>query len=454
VLASCQKEISYNRDANTTSTGSTPPTPAPTIFQKAYGGIKGDGINSIVQTKDGGFVMAGGTTSYGTGPGSAVGSIYLIRTNSFGDTIWTRTIRNAKDEDMSASSIQSTNDGGYIICGSTGVFDPSLWLTDMVLMKTDSSGRPLWTKSYKSTLNNITFTNLANEVRQTSDEGYVVVGTTQSFGLDDGYLIKTDASGNLQWSKSFGNSNTVYPLSVQVRNDGYTVEGYLDNSNVAGNWDVFMIKMDLNGNNIWAKIYDRPAKFEDMTSGGQTSDGGYFMAGEICADSCNVYLMRADNNGNVLWCKTYGGGKDDWAWSAAQTSDGGFVIAGGTRSFGAGEEDVYLIRTDNSGNLIWSKTFGGLKSDNAWFLTPAKDGGFIVAASTTSFGAGGNDPYIIKTDSKGSSGGCNESNPATNVSVASANVSSFTPTTYSGSLVADISYTINGGGIVTKICPK
>jgi len=448
VFVSCQKEITDSIEHNSQTTS------AQTVFQKTYGGSSRDRIEHITQTKDDGFIMAGSTSSFGTGSGTVFGNIYLVRTNSSGDTIWTKVINNTNGEEMYASSTQLTNDGGYIICGASGVFDPSLWLTTIFLMKTDSSGNPLWAKKYQSTLNGITLTNLAADVKQTSDGGYVVLGFSESFGINDGYLIKTDGIGNLLWSKNFGVSNTVYPNSIQVINNGFAIEGYLNIPN-SHNWDPFLMKTDIDGNLIWAKTYDWKAAFEDMTCGGITSDGGFYMTGEICRpDSCNVYVMRTDGNGNLLWAKMYGGTGDDWAWSAIQANDGGFIIAGGTRSFGVAMEDVYMIRTDKNGNLLWTKTYGGSGSDNASSVFQTSDNGFMISANTSSFGAGNSDAYIIKTDDKGSTGGCNEANPATIVSTGAVVVSDFTLTTFSGTIVSNMPYALGKGGIVKKLCPR
>jgi len=193
-------------------------------------------------------------------------------------------------------------------------------------------------------------------VAQTSDGGYIVVGDTYSFGAGekDVYLVKTDAMGDTIWTRTYGGSSYDY---------GYSVA--------------------------------------------QTSDGGYIVAGgteSFGAGYCDVYLVKTGSDGDTIWTRTYGGSDDDWGYSVAQTSDGGYIIAGETNSFGAGERDVYLVKTDTVGDTIWTRTYGG--SDNDWGYSVAQtfDGGYIVAGSTISFGADSGDVYLVKTDSLGFTG--------------------------------------------------
>ncbi|MCG2676856.1 hypothetical protein L6304_06800, partial [bacterium] len=142
---------------------------------------------------------------------------------------------------------------------------------------------------------------------------------------------------------------------------------------------------------LWTKTYGGKG-FDEGSSVQQTSDGGYIIAG--CTGSfagrwLDVYLVRTDANGNALWTKTYGGKDIDGGSSVQQTSDGGYIIAGYTESFGAGGQDVYLIRTDANGNALWTKTYGGKDNDGGSSVQQTSDGGYIIAGCTGSFGAGG-----------------------------------------------------------------
>jgi hypothetical protein len=237
-------------------------------------------------------------------------------------------------------------------------------------------------------------------VQQTRDGGYIIVGWTKSYGSGgyDVYLIKVDANGNMQWSKTFGGREDDWGYSVQqTRDGGYIIVGETK-SYGAGRRDVYLIKVDANGNMQWSKTFG--GREDDWGSSvQQTSDGGYIIVGYTTsygAGEFDVYLIKVDANGNMQWSKTFGGGSWDWGFSVQQTRDGGYIIVGVTRSYGAGEFDVYLIKVDANGNMQWSKTFGGREGDWGLSVQQTRDGGYIIVGYTTSYGAGGADVYLIK----------------------------------------------------------
>jgi len=281
----------------------------------------------------------------------------------------------------------------------------------------------------------------AYSVHQTSDGGYIVAGSTYSFGVDSGdiFLIKMDANGNVIWAKTYGGINDDVASSVQQTSDGgYIVAGYTDSFG-AGYDDIFLIKTDANGNIVWAKTYG--GIYWDRTfSVQQTSDSGYIVAGYTASFGAGYYdffLIKTDANGNIIWAKTYGGTLWDQAYSVQQTSDGGYIVAGYTDSFGAGGWDIFLIKIDANGNIIWAKTYGGTLWDQAYSVQQTSDGGYIVAGWTLSFGPG--DILLIKTDVNGNIGSCSivqNVSPTVNtvsptVNTPSPFVSSVSPTIFS-----------------------
>jgi len=240
---------------------------------------------------------------------------------------------------------------------------------------------------------------------QTSDGGYAIAGYTQSFGAGSGdvYVVKLDANGNLQWTKTIGGPEGEAGTSlIQTSDGGYAIAGYTESFG-AGEWDVYVVKLDANGNLQWTKTIG--GKKEDMgTSLIQTSDGGYAIAGyteSFGAGSGDVYVVKLNANGNLQWTRTIGGKSWDAGGSLIQTSDGGYAIAGETYSFGAGREDVYLIKLDANGNLQWTKTIGGPASEIGFSLIQTSDGGYAIAGGTSSFGAGSGDVYVVKLDANG-----------------------------------------------------
>jgi len=356
---------------------------------RTYGGALYDLASSVQQTTDGGYIVAGQTSSIGAGNGD----VYLIKTDSAGNAVWAKTFGGANSD--YAQSVRQTSDGGFIVAGQSSSFGAGNG--DVYLIKTDSAGNAVWTKTFGGGNGDYAFS-----VQQTSDGGYVVAGGTFSYGAgnSDVYLIKTDSAGNAVWEKTFGGTNGDWAFSVQQTSDG----GYIVAGSFGGVGDgAYLIKTDSAGNAIWTKTFGGTSGSQ-FRAVQQTSDGGFIAAGSIATLSPgnqDVYLVRTDSAGNVVWTNTFGGTANDLAYSVQQTSDGGFIIAGENQSISAGGNDVYLIKTDSAGNAIWEKTFGGTANDLAFSVQQTSDGGYIAAGYTASFGAGNGDIYLIKTDANG-----------------------------------------------------
>jgi uncharacterized delta-60 repeat protein len=391
-------------------------------FAKTYGGIYGEWALSVQQTSDGGYIVAGLTRSFG----AVLNDIFLIKTDANGDTIWAKTYGGTGDD--VAFSVQQTSDGGYILAGLTTSFLAGNY--DAFLIKTDANGDIIWAKNYGGAYNDF-----ALSVQQTSDGGYIVAGYTESFGAGgyDFFLIKTDANGNVIWAKTYGGGGVDWAFSVQQTSDGGYIVAGLTTSFGAGGGDAFLIKTDANGDIIWGKTYGG-TDWDWAYSVQQTSDGGYIVAGyteSFGAGGYDFFLIKTDANGNVIWAKTYGGTNYDYAHSVQQTSDGGYIVAGLTTSFGAGDRDIFLIKTDANGDIIWAKTYGGTYWDEVSSVQQTSDGGYIVAGYTTSFGAGGWDIFLIKTDANGNLGSCSiVRNETTTVTTPSPTVNTPSPSVY------------------------
>lgn len=311
------------------------------------------------------------------------------------DTTWTRMYGGGLFD--WAWQVEQTTDGGYIVIAdySLGSMNYDAWL-----IKTDSNGDILWTK---------TFGGLAEDrgqsVQQTTDGGYIIAGTTSSYGTGayDIWLIKTDELGNELWSKTFGGTSWDWGYFVQQTTDGgYIVTGCKD-PGIYYIWDVFLIKTDSQGNTTWTKTYGG----DDYDVGHcvrQTTDGGYIITGytySYGAGSSDVWLIKTDANGNESWSKTFGGSSPEHGYSVIQTLGEGYTIVGYTKSYGAGDYDVWLINTDNNGNEVWNKTYGGTGDDRAFSVQQTVDEEYIIAGFTESFGAGNYDMWLIKTLSNG-----------------------------------------------------
>jgi len=357
-----------------------------------------------------------------------------------------KTIRGPENE--WGNSLIQTADGGYAIGGTTTSFGAGL--SDAYLVKLDANGNLQWTK----TIGGKDFED-GYSLIQTADGGYAIAGATNSFGTGgyDVYVVKLDANGNLQWTKTIGGKKEDVGLMslIQTADGGYAIAG-ATNSFGTGNGDVYVVKLDANGKLQWTKTIGGPGD-EIGFSLIQTSDGGYAIAGSTFsfgAGGEDVYVVKLDANGNLQWTKTIGGPKREWGSSLIQTSDGGYAIAGSTTSFGAGQLDVYVFKLDANGNLQWTKTIGGPGDDRGISLLQTSDGGYGIAGYTNSFGASGRDVYVIKLDRNGD--GCCAVSQTSQVGSGGRLGSPTSPIRSGGKLTSPTSRTSSGGTLSSQ-CP-
>ncbi len=353
-----------------------------TLWTKTYGGMGYEGCCSAQQTSDNGYLIFGGLWAVNE-------DIWLIKTDHLGDTLWTQ-IYNVDSSDYVRSG-QQTSDGGYIIAGST-VLSGGPGYVHIFLMKTDSLGENLWTKIFEESTS-------CYSVQQTSDSGYMLAGSIVH-GNEEIYLIKTNSLGDTLWTKTYGGGQDEFGWKIQETSDGGYVIAASTSSFGAGDYDIWLLKTDENGDTLWTKTYGG-ASWDYAMSVDETHDGGYIVAGftnSFCVGLCDVWLLRTDINGDTLWTKTYGGIQHERARSVQQTIDNGFILAGYTASFGSGDLDIWVIKTDESGDTLWTKTYGGIEGDFGRSVQQTSDEGYIIAGETMSFGGGLLDIWLMKMD--------------------------------------------------------
>lgn len=217
--------------------------------------------------------------------------------------------------------------------------------------------------------------------------------------------------GAITFERTYGGASDDFSGSVQETKDGGYIIAGGTKSFGAGGWDVYLVKTDSLGDTLWTRTCGG-TNGDGGYSVQQTSDRGYIITGHTYSFGAgwdDVYLIKTNASGDTLWTKAYGGVDWDYGYSVQQTTEGGYIIAGITESFGSGWGSVYLIRTNASGTLLWSRIYGGTADDEGKSVQQTRDGGYIIAGKTTSFGAGGNDAYLIKTDSSGTVVGVEES---------------------------------------------
>jgi len=305
--------------------------------------------------------------------------------------------------------VQPTTDGGYIVVGFTdsylaGYAADITPARQVYLIKTNSHGDTLWTKAYGGPDGDY-----GEAVEPTRDGGYIIVGAIYSYGTGDGnvYLIKTDSLGFKQWDRTYGGQSNETGEGVQLTNDGgYIVAGstypygYYQGGKKS---DVYLIRIDSLGKKLWEKTYGG-SKDEYGHAVQLTSDRGYIVVGSTDtygAGNSDVYMIKTDSLGKKLWEKTYGSSNNESGFSVQLTSDSGYIVVGVTYSKGAGEADVYLIKTDSLGDSLWTKTYGCPHDDWGNAVRQTSDGGYIVVGRFRAPGSAGPDVYLIKTDSLG-----------------------------------------------------
>lgn len=336
-----------------------------------FGGAGGDLAYSMVETVDGDFVLLGYTNSFGAGNND----FWLIKIDHNGNTVWNRTYGGPSFDQ--AYSLIITSDGGFALAGITDSFDAD---SDFWLIKTDTEGNMQWNQTYEAGAYDCAYSLI-----EASDGGYVLAGHS-SFILQNSWVIKTDPTGIMQWNKTYGQGEI--QCLIETSDGGFAF--------VLGSQ---LFKIDVSGNVKWNQEYDGT-----VYSLIEMPDGGYAMAGitnSAGAGLADFWLSRTDSYGNLTWSRTYGGSYDDIAYSLVATSDEGFALAGKTHSFDVGQGDFWLVKTDASGNQEWNQTYGGEGIDIVRSLVEVSAGGFALAGTTNSLGAGDNDFCFVKTDSYG-----------------------------------------------------
>jgi hypothetical protein len=367
-------------------------------WMKTFGGTNADFGYSVQQTTDGGYVITGDTGSYGAG----AYDVWLIRTDSDGNEIWNKTFGGTKTD--WGSSVQQTSDGGYVVTGATG--SSGAGGDDVWFIKTGSDGTLVWNRTFGGINNDSGFS-----AQQTTDGGYIITGYTEVYsgpGTGDVWLIKTDSDGAMVWNRTFGGVDADVGYSVhQTTDGGYVMTGYTGlYSGPGGGGDVWLIKTDSDGAMVWNRTFggtDADVGYSVQ----QTTDGGYIITGytELFSHPGNggVWLIKTSSDGAMVWNRTFGGLNVGFGNSVQQTSDGGYIIVGLVWPFGLGYTDVWLIKTNSNGNKIWDRKLGGTDEEMGWSVQQTTDGGYIIAGYTFSFGAGDADVLLVKTDSLGRS---------------------------------------------------
>lgn len=289
-------------------------------------------------------------------------------------------------------AVQQTTDGGYILFGQTTSFGNGG--QDMYLVKTDNLGLTQWTQTYGGV--NYEF---GISAQQTTDGGYILCGGYSGLGNDSLGLIKTDLNGIVLWNKRYsGTIDREVGQFVQETSDGgFIAVGFTGNSSIT---NIYLLKTDNNGNELWNKVYVTTG-IEYGVGVKQTSDGGYAIIGETNAKGNggkDLYLMKTNSTGDTTWTKTYGTSLNEKGRSLSITSDGGYVLIGYEDFVGG---NIFLVKTDALGNEQWHKYYGGTGWDFGHSVCQTTDGGYVLGGRKENILLNTNEMYCVKIDNLG-----------------------------------------------------
>ena len=359
-----------------------------------------------------------------------------------GEVEWVRNFGGSGEE--TAQAVITTSDGGYAILGFSNSMDGDIIgkttaVNDYWLLKLDAAGNLEWNKTYGGSKDD-----RGQSLAQTIDGGYILTGYAMSDdgdgsnneGFHDNWILKLDASGNIEWEKSFGFSGHDHSYDIiltqdggfffigflditAARADGYNEKGqFLTRHGVGEFWGT---KIDAQGNVQWRKYFGGTNN-DRAHAVVQSNDGGFVMAGFSESDDFDIsdtkgsydfWVVKIASTGDLVWERSFGGSGIEIAYDIAKTTDNGYVITGNTFSNDTdvsknnGESDVWLIKLADNGNLLWEKTFGGTQFDAAQAVYTSMDGGFLIAGNSKSSdmdaisNMGENDLWVIKTDDNG-----------------------------------------------------
>jgi predicted secreted protein len=351
-------------------------------WSHAFGGAKNEAAYSMTKTADGGYVLAGSTTSFGAG----LSDFWVVKTDSSGAMKWNRTYGGTEDD--VASAIINVGDG-FAILGLSSSFGAGGF--DYWLVRVDSDGNILWNKTYGGAADDF-----GTSVIQTSDGGYALTGWTNSFGSggEDIWLVKTDVYGNIVWNKTYGsNYNDEGHGLVQTGDGGYIIAG--DTALSSDNEDAWLLKVDSNGNMLWNRTFGGPA-LDTFLSIAQLSDSSFALSGYTASygsGSNDAWLIKTDSKGTLQWNKTYGGPNDDQAYALINAEDGGFALGG--QATVDTQKNYWLAKTDSSGNMQWNIKNNATMNNFAYSLVQAKDNGYVLSG-TAKTKDNGEDFLIVK----------------------------------------------------------
>ncbi|MBI3510246.1 MAG: T9SS type A sorting domain-containing protein [Bacteroidetes bacterium] len=368
-----------------------------TVFQKNFNQLSYDCFRAIASTSDGGYLIAGETNSNGNGGLD----VWVIKTDANGDTLWTRMIGGPQTD--RAHAVAEIN-GEYLVQGTTNSFGSGR--LDLFLVKLNSAGDTIFTRTYGSALDESVIIPTSHIIPSWNG-GYVFTGLAYSDTTlmnNNAYVVCTDSSGNVVWANIYTGIGNSFSNSIQRTTDSSYVFAAGGSLSTAAA-DYILTKIDRNGNVIWCRDYDTQGGVDWAMNVQTTADSGYIMFG--MTDESNLYasigIIRTDSNGVIEWAKEYKyPTHGTWINDAVKFSDASYIVAGYIQETNSNDLNAFLMEVDFNGDTVWTRKFGSVTGhDEMSSVQVAVDNGIIAAGYSIGFGNGSFDGYLVKTNSMG-----------------------------------------------------
>jgi hypothetical protein len=351
---------------------------------------------SGMQTKDGGYIITNSVRSFNSNS-----ILHLIKTDRSGNKLWHKKFGEyGIDQHDGGRSVLQTPDEGFLVAGATKTFGAGN--LDAWVIRTDAFGNELWNRTYGGAENDTAW-----DIKATNDGGYIIVGNLQLYknGPRNAWLVKINSSGFEQWNRTFSDSNGLTRSVQQTLDGGFVIGGWTySHGHKNGYGDVWVIKTNGTGIEQWNKTYGGIYS-EECNDIIEISDGGLVFTGftntTLNDESLDVWLVKTNSNGTMLWNRTFGGIIRDSGYSVAVTSDNGFIVSGEMNSYDE-NKTLLLLKTNETGIEQWNRTFGDKGRDVGWSVEQTPDGGYFIAGEDRVWGVGGSyKTKIVKTNSMG-----------------------------------------------------
>lgn len=361
-------------------------------FERNYGGIEDDIGKCVRQTYDEGYIICGYTKSFGAEDYDT----YVIRTDEYGDTLWTK-IMGGPGYDA-AYSLVITPGNGYLICGT--YFDPDKASNDIWLIRFNDDGDTLWTRHDYSAANAE-----AHAVKMTPANGYIITGTREDAGgTGHIFLMETNASGEQVWTKDYPFWSTSGGNAVIATNDdGFLVCGYIDTNNPTWNRNLGLVKVNNQGDTLWTNQFGGSA-YEMGWSVCEGLSGGFLAAGYTTGFGTitgDAFIVKTSDQGVMEWQNHFGKTGLDILFDIATTEDLNYIATGISGEQGSEFQEAWLVKIEPSGDTIWSHSFGGYRKSYGYSVVQTSDEGYVFCGSTNSSGTNIYDVLLVKTTSDG-----------------------------------------------------